>query len=319
MTKSLFGAVAAIFLAMESGVLSADLAFRPAGTAAADREIYSFDTGVLQGAIRLNGRSQGITRLLHSPTGVAVAAGDSLPGIFSYYRVFSTDTRYGDAARDWPTIKKIRSDGSLEVYWPPAADHPLEITAIYHWRRPDTLDLQTTVRVQKDMPHFELFLSSYFRPGFRAFVYVKPNFFASGKPEFVAADVNPLVDGSYLMFPRDREAALLIFDRRWEIPPNPVQWSVTRRLAAPLAMRRDDATRVTALLMAPSPDCFAIATPYNKTPPDGVAGHQSLYLSLFGQDLRAGQTARAHSRLVVGQDLSHERAVELYQQYLSEQ
>jgi hypothetical protein len=68
--------------------------------------------------------------------------------------------------------------------------------------------------------------------------------------------------------------------------------------------------------MAPPGDCFAVSLPYNKTPPDGVAGHQSLYLSLFGQDLMAGETARAAARLVIGQNLTDQQAVELYGKYL---
>jgi hypothetical protein len=312
MNNRTFPTLAALFLAVGM-TAAANLTFQPA----TEPGHFRFDTGQLRGMIRLNGKSQGVTELIHAESGVSVAHGDTLPGVLSYYRVFSTDTRYGHAARDWPTVNTIRADGSLEVYWAPAADHPLEITARYYWSQADTLDLETTVKPQKDMPHFELFLSSYFMPEFRALVYVKPNSFDQSPPGFLAADVNPLVDGSYLMFPRDREAVLRIFDRRWEAPPDPVQWSVTRWLAAPLAMRRDENRGVTAVLMAPPADCFAVATPYNKNPPDGVAGHQSLYLSLFGQDIATGQTARAHTRLVVGKDIADARAIDLYRQYLS--
>ena len=291
-----------------------DLAFKPA-----DKEGYfQFDTGALRGGIRLDGKWQGIEELVHVASGVEVAQGGKLPGLFSYYRVFSTDTRYGHAARDWPTVNKILPDGALQVHWPPAEDHPLEMTAIYRWSRPEVLDVETIVKPQRAMPRFEAFVSFYFTEKFRSLVYVKPNRFGGGKkPGFLAADWNPLIDGAYLMYPRDREAVLMIFDRRWDFPPSPVQWSVCRWLAAPLAMPREESTGMVALLMAPPEDCFAIATPYNKTPPDGVAGHQSLYLSLFGQDLAEGQTARAHSRLVVGK-LSEQQAVEQYQQYLDE-
>ncbi len=308
--------VSTLIMAPVIGIQAAnlpDLTFKPDSEAG----YYRFDTGVLRGRVRLNGKSQGITELRHLASGVEVAHGGGLPGLFSYYRVFSTDTRYGHAARDWPTTNRVLADGSLEVKWAPAAEHPLEITAVYRWRQPDTLDLETVVKPTQPMPRFEVFLSSYFQPGFRAWVYVKPNFFAQGQPAMLAADVNPLVDGTYLMFPRDREAVLRIFDRRWERPPDPVQWSVTRWLAAPLAMRRDENSGVTALIMAPPEDCFGVATPYNKTPPDGVAGHQSLYLSLFGQDLAAGQSARAQARLVVGKNITDSAAVDLYRQFLA--
>jgi hypothetical protein len=81
-----------------------------------------------------------------------------------------------------------------------------------------------------------------------------------------------------------------------------------------MALRRDDTSGVAAVLMSPSDDCFAIATPYNKTPPDGVAGHQSLYLSLFGRDVGPGQTARARCRLVVGK-ITDQQAMEMYSEY----
>ncbi|NQU23317.1 MAG: hypothetical protein HQ567_18715 [Candidatus Nealsonbacteria bacterium] len=291
------------------GAAPPDLAFRPA-----DKGYFQFDTGTVRGKVRLDGRSQGIASLVDVASGTDIAHGGGLPGVFSLYRIFSTDTRYGHAARDWPTVSKVLPDGALEVRWPPAEDHPLELSAVYRWTAPDVLDLETTVKPQRDMPRFEVFLSSYFVKDMRALVYVKPNRFSSGKPQMLPADVNPLVDGTYLMFPRDRAAALMIFDRRWEHPPNPVQWSVTRHLAAPLSIRRNEQTGLAAAIMAPPEDCFAVSTPYNKTPPDGVAGHNSTYLSLFGQDLKTGQTARARCRLVVGK-ITDERAIELYEAY----
>lgn len=290
-----------------------NLAFQPA-----DKGYFEFDTGAVKGRLRLDGRSQGISSLIDVESGTEIAAGGHLPGVFSFYRIFSTDTRYGAAARNWPIESKLLDDGAVEVRFPRADDHPLSITAVYRWKTPNTLDVETSVTPERDMPRFEVFLSSYFAKDMRALVYVKPNRFSGGKPELLAADVNPLVDGSYLMFPRDRASVQMIFDRRWERPPNPVQWSVTRWLAGPLAVRRNEQTGLAAAIMSPPEDCFAVATPYNKTPPDGVAGHASLYLSLFGRDLKAGETARAHTRLVVGRKLSDRQAIALYEAYLAE-
>jgi len=304
--------IVVLFGGLSAPAETPNLAFRPAGEG-----YYEFDTGTLRGKLKLDGRSQGLASIVDVQSGMEVAAPHGLPGIFSYYRIFSTDTRYGDAARDWPTTSKLLPGGAVQVHWAPADDHPLQLTAVYRWTKPNTLDLETIVQPQRPMPRFEVFLSSYFGPDFRALVYVKPNMFTPGKPELLPADVNAMVDGSYLMFPRDRQAAELIFDRRWEYPPNPVQWSVTRQLAGPMAVRRDEASGLAAVIMAPPEDCFAVAMPYNKTPPDGVAGHASLYLSLFGQDLAAGQTARARSRLVIGH-LSDEQALELYEAYVKE-
>jgi hypothetical protein len=114
------------------------------------------------------------------------------------------------------------------------------------------------------------------------------------------------------MFPRDDGAAKIVGDGRWQRPPNPVNWKIMPPLFAPLAMRRDPQTGLAALLMAPREDCFAVATPY------GEEGHRSLYLSLFGRDIPAGQTVVARTRLVLARGISDERAFELYGSYTKE-
>ena len=289
---------------------------KPPAFQAAEKGCFTFDTGQLRGRMRLDGKSQGLSSVVYSPTGIELA---KVPGLLSYYRVFSTGTRYGHAARDWPVSARLIDGGALEIRFPPADDHPLELTGVFRWRSPDTLDLETTVKAGKNLPRMEIFLSSYFVPGFGALVYVKPNRFSKGKPaSFVRPDWNEMIDGNYLIFPRDRESLLMVYDGRWEFPPSPVTWAFTRYLAAPIAVRRNAAARLTAVLMSPPDDCFAVGTPYNKQPPDGVAGHDSFYLSLFGRDLPAGQTARAHCRLLIAKDLADEAIVGRYEQYLSE-
>ena len=55
--------------------------------------------------------------------------------------------------------------------------------------------------------------------------------------------------------------------------------------------------------------------PYNKTPPDGIANHGSVYLCLFGRDLAPGEAVKARCRMVVKRDFSDAAAIELYRQY----
>jgi hypothetical protein len=289
---------------------SPDLAFRPA-----EMGYSTFDTGLFRGRMRVDGKSQGILSLQHVPSGVELA---KKPGLLSYYRVFSTGTRYGDAARDWPAEAKLLPGGTLEIRFPPADKHPLTLTGRFRWRSADTLDLETTVQSDRDLPTMEIFLSSYFVAGFDPLVYLKPGRYSKTPAALVRPDWSELVDGDYLMFPRDRQSLAMIYDGRWEFPPHPVTWAFTRYLEAPLTLRRQAASRLTAVLMSTPDDCYAIGTPYYKQPPDGVAGHDSLYLSLFGRDLKAGSTATAHCRLVLGQDLSDEAVLQRYQQYLVE-
>ena len=58
-------------------------------------------------------------------------------------------------------------------------------------------------------------------------------------------------------------------------------------------------------------DCFALSTPQSGE------GHYSMYQSLFGRTLAAGDTARAHSRLVAAK-LSDAEIVERYGKFMAE-
>ena len=70
--------------------------------------------------------------------------------------------------------------------------------------------------------------------------------------------------------------------------------------------------------MSPPEDCFAVSMPYNKTPPDGVAGHGSLYLSPFGRDLKAGESRSVRSRLVVAKNPTDAWIIDRYDRYRKE-
>jgi hypothetical protein len=305
--------IAALIVAMVTAVEAGDskLTFRPA-----EQGYYSFDTGQFRGKVRVDGQSQGICSLVHGPTGTEMTGP---PGLLSYYRIFSTGVRYGEAARDWPVVANVTDGGILEIRFPPAPTHPMEVVGKFQWRSADTLDLETTVKAADALPRMELFLSSYFAQGFDASVCVSRNIYGQGPTEaFMSADWSPLLDGNYLMFPRDAKSLLMMYDGRWSIPPNPVTWAFLRYMAAPVAVRRNAKSGLTAVLMSRPEDCFAVSMSYNKQPPDGVAGHKSLYLSLFGQDLAAGHVARARCRLIVGKDLSEGTILERYRQYVAE-
>ncbi len=127
------------------------------------------------------------------------------PGVFSPYRVLITKGRFGDAARDWPTTTRLLADGAVEVRWPPAEGHPVEIVAVYRWTTAETLDMETTVRAGRALPQFELFLSSYFGKGFLASVYAQPE--GQTGPRWVKMDRGPDFHSAYVMLPRNDDAA----------------------------------------------------------------------------------------------------------------
>jgi len=266
---------------------------------------YLFDTGVLRGELRQAERTIGLTSLVHVPSGTRL---DGTYGIFSYYRVFTTNKRYGHAAWEWPCASKLLPDGSVQVFWPADANRPIEMSATYRLSSPNTIDLETAAKAQDDLPGFEVFLASYFREGFAVpCVYVKENPQGEGKPGFMTAKK---ALGDWQMFPRDDQVLPLIGDGRWKLEPNPVQWVIMPYMAAPVGVRRSAATGLTAILMAPPDDCFAISTPYEGE------GHYSLYMSLFGRDIKAGQKAKAHTRLVIAAGTLNEQVSDLYEEYV---
>ena len=272
----------------------------------ADGKEFRFDTGVLRGVLRSQGRSAGLAPLIDAASGSVLSSG---LGLFSHYRLLDANQRYGGGAWDFPSQASLRDDGAVAAVWSGESGLPFEMTATYRWHAPNTLDLVTTVTARTDLQRFEVFLASYFNGFAESLVYVKGSPETSGKPGLMPAVRS---HGDWQMFPRDDAAVKIIQDGRWKRPPHPVDWTIMPALAGPLAVRRDAATGLTALVMAPPSDCFAVATPY------GEEGHRSLYLSLLGRDLKAGQTATARSRLVIGRDISDGQAVAIYEAYAKE-
>lgn len=303
--KTRVSVILAVILALGGGCL-AQAQDTPRGKGklifvASDTNEFAFNTGVLQGKLRAGGKSTGLSSVVHLPTGARL---DHSMGLFSHYRVFSANRRHGTAAWDWPSEAKLRPDGSLEVRWPSGEEHPFELRAVYRWAAPDTLDLETSVLARTNLAKFESFLASYFAEAFtNAYVLARSN----GRKKLTPADRD---SGVWQAFPRDDKAVSIIQDGRWKFPPSPVDWIIRPRLAKPIGLRRCLANNLQVAVMSPPQDCFAVLTPF-----DGES-HRSMYLSLFGKDLKAGQTVRARARLVVGTNPASDAIEPLYAAYL---
>jgi hypothetical protein len=262
---------------------------------------FTFDTGVVRGKLRASGKSFGLGEVFHSPTGAALSRAYGLCG---HYRVFTSNRRYGGGAWDWPSEAELLGDGSVKVRWPSAPERPFVLEAHYRWVARDTVDVETTVKAAAELPNFESFLASYFAPGFtNSLVYAQ----VTGKhPAFLAADES---QGVWQMFPRDEAALPIIRDGRWKILPSPVDWVIRPPLECPLGMRRNPSTGLTAILMAPRGDSYAVATPHQKE------SHVSLYLAQFGRTIKAGESATARARLVIGSNVTQKQAVKWYRKF----
>jgi hypothetical protein len=268
---------------------------------------FSFDTGLLRGTLRAGGKSLGLSAVVHVPSGHRLDRGH---GLLGHYRVFAEGVRYGGGAWDWPSEASLAPDGAVEVCWPAAQGRPFELRAVYRWRGPAMLDVETAVHAERDLAGFESFFASYFSERFtNAAVYVAKSAEHRDQPGFLPARASY---GAWLMFPRDEAITTLIRDGRWKLEPNPVDWAMMPVLAQPVAWRRDPDSGLTAVLMSSPSDCFAIASPHQ------TEGHYSLYFSLFGRSLRAKEIARARVRLFIAVAPTEQDILKHYQNYLQE-
>ena len=268
---------------------------------------YEFDTGILRGRLLEAGNARGLTSTVYVPSGTTL---NGKYGILSYYRVFTTNKRYGPAAWGWPSSSKLLPDGAIQVTWPEAEGRPFEMAAVYRFRDNSTLDVETIVKAREELSNFEVFLASYFHEAFPVpQVFVTPDPKIVGKRIFMTAKKS---FGNWQMFPRNYDFLSIIQDGRWQKQPNPVDWEIMPPMTKPIALRRGSKTAPTAILMAPPDDCFAISTPYEGE------GHYSMYFSLFGRNIKAGQTARVRLRLVVINITSNREILNLYQKYMRE-
>jgi len=268
---------------------------------------FLFNTGMLKGSMHRDGKASGVQNVVYVPTNNPVSEGN---GWFTHYRVITADLRYPKAAWQWTTAARLLPDGAVEIRWEPNEERPFEMTATYRWTAPDTLDHVTTVKAQKDLRKFEVFFPSYYSvKGFTSSsAWVKSNPQAGGKPGFMEATK---AMGDLMSYPRDEEGLKILTDGRWRQKEHIIAWKILPFYAGALARRRDAATGLCGLMMAQPKDCFAIGTYY-----DEEKWHRVIYLSIFGRDIKSGQSDQARTRLVFGQNISDEQAIQRYRDYV---
>ncbi len=264
---------------------------------------YHVDTETLHGTLGEDGRSFGLHPLHHAPSGISLTG--AAFGIGNYYRVFTTNQRYDDL-RELPVETSLESPDTVRVHWPATEDQPFALTGVYRWVAPDTLDIETIVEAEADLPGFDVFLASYLSAAFPASsAYAETEEDEAG---FISAEQE---EGVWQVFPRDAEALAMVEDGRWEIPPHPVDWVVRPDFAEALIYRRAEDSELIVAMMAPPQDCFALFTP------ERGEAHYSMYLSLFGRTIEAGESASTTVRVIVD-TLDEDALLERYQDFLDE-
>jgi hypothetical protein len=263
------------FALMFSSILFADnLRFIPKDGA------FDFNTGAFRGTLQTKVFPKSIQMITECSTGTQLAGKN---GLLTHYRLLAENQRYLPDAFNWGCSAKALPDGSVEIQWAPDEQHPFALKAVYTWATSNILDVATTVTAQCDLKKFESFLGSYFT-GF-------PITYGYGPNGFVQITKK---EGEWVCFPRDEKADNVLRDGRWGIPPYPVDFKRIAYYGEPLIMRKDPGSGLTVVVMSLRNDCFATLMPY------GEDSHRSLYLSLFGRDLKRGESMTAHTRLVTG-------------------
>ena len=276
------------FFAVSTAI--ADLRFVKCGDA------YAFDTGSLKGTLRKDGKSFGATPVIDVKSGINVAA---TLGLLTPYRLLDSNNRYLPDARGWKSSAKLLDNGSVEVKWIADDKHPFDLQIVYRWATPQTLDAVVSVSAKKSLSGFEVFMTCYFN-GFNLCQ-------GSGKDGLVGAD---LKYGHWLCFPRDDAARKVVADGRWKHPPNAVEFIPIENYKYPLCMRANLDNGLTGIMMSTPQDCFAVLMPHHEDK------HYSLYCSLFGYDITAGQSATSKCRVVIGRNLSEKEMVKAYKEFV---
>ncbi len=273
----------------------AGLAFQRAGDG-----VYQFQNAVAQGQLGTPDLTFGLFDMQHRVSDQPISGRH---GVLNIYRVFSDGQRYGKAAWDWPGQADLLSDGSVRIGCAAQPTRPFQLQSTYRWSEPDTLDLEVRVWAEQDLHDFEVFVASYFDPAFQVCRTHAPAAADCDAAGFLEARQSL---GHWLMFPRDPDAVRLIQDGRWQIPPNPVQWEVLPQFGRALVVRQVPDSDLSVLLMARRADCFALAMPFQ------TENHFSVYLSLLGRDIAAGQQASARVRMQIVRNVDLTEALSRY-------
>ncbi len=194
---------------------------------------------------------------------------------------------------------------SVIIQWAATNEHQGEITASYEVTGPATIDLTVTVRVRGTYAGYELFLSNYFDPSFKPFVYLKKNRYGNSSEgqDRVCPMVNDVFRGTVLVFARDAHASRRCIDGRWnrsEWGAPTVQMCPVRHYAVPVAYLEDMEHARAIVLMSRISHCTSISTRYYaENEADRMTPYSAFDFSLFGQDVVPDQEICAHIRMAL--------------------
>ncbi len=282
---------------------------------------FEFETEAMAGRIAPEGAYHGVWALRDKASGQELIHPDY--SALNLFRLFAVHQGMGQP-RTLP--RSVDCDGdSVTIRWAPTDAHQGDIEARYAITGPASIDLTVSTRIHGTYAGYELFLSSYFDPDLRPYVYLKGNRYgqsADGQDR-VCPTVSDVFRGTVLVFARDAHASRRCIDGRWdrsEWESPTVQMCPVRHYAVPVAYLEDAEHGRAVVLMSRAEECSSISTRYfAENEADRMTSYSAFDFSLFGQDVVPSQEIHARVRMtLVSLTDESDAALDAYEAFQSE-
>ena len=263
-------------------------------------EEMEFNLSHLSGVINFS-KSHHFSEVRYTPSNMLISpdgSGMEHVGLLNFYRVLISGGYLTELRAEKPLVKPEK-DG-VTLTWLPTIRRQANVTIRFTFREPNIIDMDMSVETLANYPGFEILLSAYLAPGFVSGAYVAKEEFGPVVPEQIRITDQPMIHGIWPFFPRDEAGANILTDGRHQKGRWYWRMAVGRRYGMPMAFfNKGD---VDVLLMGRPEDVYAVGATYEGDPEtDDIAAHRSFYLSLFGEDLVAGEGRRTQMRMIIGE------------------
>ncbi|WP_149277734.1 hypothetical protein [Pareuzebyella sediminis] len=266
-----------------------------------------------------HGKSHHFSNVIHKPTGTKISPDEGSmagTGMLNFFRVLIEGGYLTELRVEEPLLEPTE-DGII-CTWMPTIRRQAKVKVKFTFRQPNIIDMDMWVETLTNYPAFEILLSAYMAPGFESGVYVAKEEFGPIEAEQIRVIDQPMIHGIWPFFPRDEAGANLLTDGRHQKGRWFWRMAIGRRYAMPFGFFSKNG--VDAILMGRPEDVYAVGATYKGDPEnDNVAGHRSLYLSLFGEDFKAGEGRHTQMRMIIddfGSDAKKHK--ELFQSFLKD-
>ncbi len=281
-----------------------------------DTNQFSFETerisGILDALIKSDGEwdqnmdtiNHRLSKVVHKPSKTLVSPDEAGPkrfgpcqsGLVTWFRVLAKGS-YLTELRVTPCSCESIENG-MRFTWEPTVAHQARIVTTLIVKEPNIIDLDIEVVGYGDYEDYEVLLCAYLKPGFKSGAYVTTFKDETRTPVQIRPKDDPSHHKFYNFYPRDVKGGQMLWDGRHQIGRYFWYLAIGRLYALPLGFYSDE--KVDCLLMGRPEDVYAVGVTYDGDEAnDNVADHRSIYLSLFGKDLKPGAGLKTQARLVI--------------------